>query len=95
MNETQTLAGETATRRTEPEIDPAAQDARADAAVLGLLLYGRGPGVWSESELVREIGDRVQALDSLSRLERAGLVHRGSGFVFASRSAVACSRIEW
>ena len=84
-----------AARRGEEMIDPAEQDARADAAVLGLLLYERGPGVWSEPELAREIGDAVEAADSLARLARAGLVHRGAGFVFASRAAVVCSQIEW
>lgn len=84
MDKRHELAGVTATSRRRREVDPAAQDASTDAAVLGLLLYEHGPGVWSELELVQEVGDRVQALDSLVRLERAGLVHRGSGFVLAS-----------
>ena len=71
----------------------AEQDAEIDDVVLGLLLDSHA-GLWSVSELEREIGDRVAAQDSLARLYGAGLAHRLSeGFVFATRAALRGSAL--
>jgi hypothetical protein len=58
-----------------------------DLAVLTLLLDDHAR-LWSDDEVVREVGDRIAAVDSLARLCGAGLVHRLDGFVFATRPAL-------
>jgi hypothetical protein len=68
-----------------------ADETRNDAAVLGLLLAE--PGLWSVEEVVRAIGDELAVTDSLARLHGGGLVHRISGFVFATRAAVESARV--
>lgn len=67
---------------------PVEQDDATDQAIMGLLLIDH-PGLWSVEEVERELGDRIAAQDGLSRLRRAGLVHRLDGFVFATRAAAA------
>ena len=64
---------------------------KVDVAVLGLLLSTDRP--WSVDEVSREIGDPVEAEDSLARLYGAGLVHRLQDFVFATRAAVQAARL--
>jgi hypothetical protein len=45
-------------------------------------------------EVVREHGDRVQALDALARLHGAGLIHRTTDdFVWATRAAIRAEEI--
>lgn len=63
------------------------QDAATDREIMDFLLIDR-PGLWSEGEIARELGDEIAAEDGIGRLARAGLVHRLDGFVFAARSAV-------
>jgi hypothetical protein len=67
---------------------------REEAAVLDVLLGAEGPGLWSVDELVRALGDRLQALDGLRRLESYGLIHRLGDFVFPSRAAVHAEQIR-
>lgn len=67
---------------------------REEAAVLDVLLAADGPGLWSVDELIRALGDRLQALDGLRRLESYGLVHRLGDFVFPSRAAVHAEQIR-
>ncbi len=57
----------------------------------GLLLSTDRP--WSVDEVSREIGDPVEAADSLDRLYGAGLVHRPEGFAFPTRAAVEAVRL--
>ena len=64
----------------------AEDEERVDAAVLALLLGT--DRLWSVEEVNREIGDPIEAADSLARLYGAGLIHRLEGFVFATRAAV-------
>jgi hypothetical protein len=75
------------------EPTPAAREQRADADVLGLLLYDHMPHPWSDDEVAREFGDPVEAADALSRLHRAGLVHRVGDFVFPTRAARTAARL--
>lgn len=63
-----------------------------EQAVLALLT-DREPGLWSEDEIAREIGDRIEAADAVGALQRAGLAHRLCGFVFATRSAVRATQL--
>jgi predicted transcriptional regulator len=67
---------------------------REEAAVLDLLMAEQGPGLWSVDELARALGDRLQAVDGLRRLESYGLVHRLGDFVFPSRAAVRAEQIR-
>jgi hypothetical protein len=47
------------------------------------------PCLWSRAEIEREYSDSPYLEDAISRLYRAGLIHRTSdGFIFASRTAV-------
>jgi hypothetical protein len=61
---------------------------QADAAILGLLLDPGSQRPWSEDEIAREIGNRVETVDGLARLAGSGLVHRLNSFVWASRAAL-------
>jgi hypothetical protein len=67
---------------------------REEAAVLGVLLYSDGPGLWSVEELVSVIGNRLGVIDGLKRLEGYGLIHRLGDFVFPSRAAVRSEQIK-
>lgn len=62
------------------------------------LLEGRGVdqclvASLAVDEIVRERGNRVDALDAMDRLHSAGLIHRNGEFVFATRAAVRFSQI--
>ena len=67
---------------------PARDDDLIDRAILNLLLDGDSRGPWSDDEIAREIGNRVETVDGLARLSGAGLVHRLSSFAWASRAAL-------
>lgn len=69
------------------EPTPAAQDDRADAAILDLLLHDEHQQPWADEEIAREIGDALTVTDALSRLQGSGLIHRHDRFVFPSRAA--------
>lgn len=58
-----------------------------EQAVLALLT-DHSPGLWSDEEIARELGDRIEAADAVAALLRAGLAYRLDGFVFATRAAV-------
>ncbi len=75
------------------EPTPAAQEERADADVLSLLLHDDMPHPWSEDEVALELGDPVEAADALSRLHGCGLVHRVTGFVFPTRAARRAAKL--
>ena len=67
---------------------------QTDAAVLAVLLDPDSQRPVSEEEVRREVGTEAHfALDALDRLEAAGLVHRVSGFAFATRPAVRAAQI--
>lgn len=68
------------------------QDAATDREIMDFLLVDR-PGLWSEGEIARELGDEIAAQDGIGRLARAGLVHRLDGFVFASRSGASSAAL--
>jgi hypothetical protein len=60
---------------------------RDDSAVLRLMLSDSTGFPWSVEEIVRTIGDPINAVDAVRRLEAAGLVHRLGDFVFPTLAA--------
>jgi hypothetical protein len=70
------------------------EDEVAERGVLGVLMNSETPGLWSEAEVARELGDRLAVTDAICALEAAGLVHRCQGFVFATRAAARFDKLE-
>jgi hypothetical protein len=69
-------------------------EANAEWGVLNLLIDDEEQRPWSVEEIVRERGDRLEALDAVDRLQATGLIHRtGDGLVFATRPAIRFSQI--
>jgi hypothetical protein len=61
--------------------------------LLELLLTERMPGLWSAGELAVAMGDEVVAVDAITTLHAAGLVHVHGDFVFPTRAASAYRRL--
>jgi len=49
---------------------------------------------WSLEEIARELGDRPDAEDAVTRLTGAGLVHRLGDFAFPTRSLRRASKLR-
>lgn len=49
---------------------------------------------WSLSEIARELGSEQDAEDAISRLQRAGLLHRLGDFVFPTRTARRAAELQ-
>ena len=64
-----------------------------DSAILGLLVGPDSQRPWSDEEVAREIGSKVETADGLARLAGAGLCHRLKDFVWASRAALHAERL--
>jgi hypothetical protein len=79
-------------QRIEDE-DPAGREARTDNAVLDFMLVGPS-WPWSVEEIVRELGNKVDAEDAVVRLIGAGLAHRMGEFIFPTRSARRASEVR-
>lgn len=58
--------------------------------VLGLLLWAGDDEWWTIEELSRKVGDLIDALDAMSVLADAGLIHRQGNHVFPTRAAIHC-----
>ncbi len=71
----------------------AEREAHTDAVILESLLDRDAQRPWTVDEIARDLGDPIDATDGLSRLAKAGLVHRLEGFVFASRAALRADQI--
>jgi hypothetical protein len=79
---------------TQPNHDPVDGEAHAEWGVLNLLINEDDQRPWSVEEIIRERGNRLEALDALDRLHGTGLIHRtADGFIFASRAAIRYSQI--
>jgi predicted transcriptional regulator len=57
-----------------------------DSVVLDFMLCGPS-WPWSVEEISRELGQRTNAEDAVSRLTETGLLHRFGEFVFPTRTA--------
>jgi hypothetical protein len=72
---------------------PSPTEERDDGVVLLLLTTG-DQRPWSVEEVIREHGHRGQAIDALTRLYGAGLIHRTQDdFVWATRAAIRAEQI--
>ena len=79
-------------QRIEDE-NPAEREARTDNAVLDFMLIGPS-WPWSVEEIVRELGNKVDAEDSVARLIGTGLAHRLGEFIFPTRTARRASEVQ-
>jgi hypothetical protein len=77
---------------TNPTVEQ--EEHRVDQGVLDLLLDPEEQRPWSVDEVARVMGEKIDTLDSLARLNAAGLVHRCGEFVFASRAALIAERLR-
>ncbi len=79
---------------THPNHPPIDGEAHAEWGVLNLLIDEDNQRPWSIDEIIRERGNRLDALDAIDRLHATGLIHKtGDGFVFATRAAIRYSQI--
>ncbi len=79
----------------QPNRTPAEEEVYNDWAILELLLDPDEQRPLSVDDLIRERGDMVAAIDAISRLQRAGLIHRTTDdFVFAARPAIRFQQIR-
>jgi predicted transcriptional regulator len=77
-----------------PDPQPIRTEEADDWDLLLILLSHNEQRPWSIDELARELGDQTAAIDSINRLQRAGLIHRtNDGFIFATRPAVRFAQI--
>jgi len=72
---------------------PCFSEEQRENDVLACLLIGQ-VCPWSVEEISREIGDRIEAVDAINRLERTGMVHRLGEFVFPTRTARRAAELE-
>jgi hypothetical protein len=79
---------------TQPDLTPIDGEAHAEWGVLNLLIGSEEQRPWSMEEIIRERGNRLEALDAIDRLHATGLIHRtADGFIFATRAAIRYSQI--
>ena len=71
----------------------AEDERRTDQAMLALLLTPEEQRPWSLDEVAKEMGEKIDTVDSLARLHAAGLIHRCGEFVFAARAALIAERL--
>jgi hypothetical protein len=72
---------------------PAQEDQNADGNILLWLTLDDTQRPWSVDEIIREYGDRGNAIDALARLHGVGLIHRMGEFVWATRAALRADEI--
>jgi hypothetical protein len=79
----------------QPSRTPAEDELYNDWAILEQLIYPDEQRPLSIKELIRERGDAVAAIDAISRLQRAGLIHRTTDdLVFPTRAAIRFQQIR-
>lgn len=61
---------------------------RVDGALMELLLSPADQRPWTIDDLAREVGSMIEVEDGVSRLTRAGLVHRHDDLVVPTRAAL-------
>ena len=77
----------------EPSPTPAEQEIAADGEIMRMLLIDWN-GPWTVEEIGRQMDSPVEAADGVTRLARAGLVHRLDGFVFPTRTAARAAALN-
>jgi hypothetical protein len=76
------------------ELNGAAEQDHSDWSILSVLLAPTEHStLWTIEELGRVLQCEVQALDSVGRLLRDGLIHRQGDFVFPTRAAARFNEI--
>jgi hypothetical protein len=78
---------------SNPSPTPAQHDNNADGNILLWLTQDDAQRPWSVDEIIREYGDRANAIDALARLHGVGLIHRQGEFVWATRAALYADEI--
>jgi len=81
-------------KRTGEEVEPTTED-ESDKYVLLTILDEGDHWPWSVAELAREHGrdQEITVRDSISRLERGGLIHRTTDdLIFPTRAAIYRAR---
>jgi hypothetical protein len=79
----------------QPSRTPAEDELYDDWAILEQLIDLDEQRPLSVEELIRERGDTVAAIDAISRLQRAGLVHRSTDdLISATRAAIRFQQIR-
>jgi hypothetical protein len=76
-----------------PPMSETEKEDHMDGVILEFLLDDDAQRPWTEDEVSRVVEHSTAACDSLGRLDRAGLIHRCGGFVFASRAALRAAQI--
>jgi hypothetical protein len=66
---------------------------QTDGLVLEFLLCN-GSWPWTVSELARELGDDLNAIDAVARLTGTGLAHRCGDLVFPTRAARRAAQLQ-
>jgi hypothetical protein len=73
--------------------DPTDTEHRVDNTVLDFMLVDSS-WPWSVDEIVRELGNKVDAEDAVARLIGTGLAHRFGEFVFPTRTARRAAELQ-
>jgi hypothetical protein len=75
-------------------LSPAEQEQNTDGTILLWLTLDAAQRPWSVEEVIRELGNRNNAIDAIARLYGVGLIHRTSDdFVWATRAAIRADEI--
>lgn len=82
-----TTASTTTRQDRQDGAERAIDEEQHDSAVLSLMLCDGSGFPWTVEEIARTIGDRIDAVDAVRRLEAAGLVHRLGDLVFPTLAA--------
>lgn len=82
-----TIASTTTRKDQQDGAERPIDEERDDSAVLRLMLCDDSGFPWSVEEIARTIGESIDAVDAMRRLEAAGLVHRLGDFVFPTLAA--------
>jgi hypothetical protein len=78
-----------------PSSTPTEDEVYNDWAILEQLIHPDEQRPLSVDELIRERGDAIAAIDAISRLQRAGLIHRTTDdLIFPTRAAIRFQQIR-
>ena len=69
-------------------------DKTVEAGILERLTGERDQRPWSVDELIRDVGQRLPAIDAINNLQRIGLIHRCGELVFPTRVALRAAELD-